>query len=165
MDGVREIKSFREIPYRRPKKKVMPGKIPLEEDVLKILKEIVVGSRKIPLKDTQEYIEWVNPAYGREVSCMLHEGKYSVQDDIDLHGYSVEEARIQVRDFLRNAQLQGKRCVKIIHGRGLRSVKGPALKRALHEWLKGDIRKMVIAYTTARACDGGLGATYILLRG
>jgi hypothetical protein len=53
MDGVREIKSFREIPYRRPKKKVMPGKIPLEEDVLKILKEIVVGSRKIPLKDTQ----------------------------------------------------------------------------------------------------------------
>jgi DNA-nicking Smr family endonuclease len=54
--------------------------------------------------------------------------------------------------------------VKVIHGRGLRSVKGARLKEAVIKRLAGHFRKDIIAYVTARQCDGGLGALYVLLR-
>ena len=54
--------------------------------------------------------------------------------------------------------------MKIIHGRGLRSVKGPRIKDAVVRRLLGQYRKDVIAFTSARQCDGGLGALYVLLR-
>jgi DNA-nicking Smr family endonuclease len=69
-----------------------------------------------------------------------------------------------VEEFLRNALKTSRRCVKIIHGRGLRSPKGPVLKEALIKWLSLRHRKNVIAFVTARQCDGGLGALYVLLR-
>jgi len=54
--------------------------------------------------------------------------------------------------------------LKIIHGRGLRSAKGPVLKNALMKWLSEHYRKHMIAFATARQCDGGLGAVYVLLK-
>jgi DNA-nicking Smr family endonuclease len=54
--------------------------------------------------------------------------------------------------------------VKIIHGRGLRSPRGPVLKEKLIKRLSGKYRKHVVAFVTARQCDGGLGALYILLK-
>jgi DNA-nicking Smr family endonuclease len=60
---------------------------------------------------------------------------------------------------------QGLRTVLIIHGRGLSSPGEPVLKPLLEERLNRDgWRKWVLAYTSARACDGGAGATYVLLR-
>jgi DNA-nicking Smr family endonuclease len=55
-------------------------------------------------------------------------------------------------------------CIKIIHGRGLRSVKGARLKHVVVQRLSGHFRRDIIAYVTARQCDGGLGALYVLLR-
>jgi DNA-nicking Smr family endonuclease len=69
-----------------------------------------------------------------------------------------------VEQFLKESMIKGHRCIKIIHGRGLRSPKGPVLKEALIKWLSGRYRKHIIAFVTARQCDGGLGALYILLR-
>jgi len=66
--------------------------------------------------------------------------------------------------FFREAFTQGWRCVKIIHGRGLRSVKGPVLKDAVIRRLLGRWRKQVIGFVSARQCDGGLGALYVMLR-
>jgi DNA-nicking Smr family endonuclease len=43
-------------------------------------------------------------------------------------------------------------------------MKGPILKEAVISWLTGRYRRNVIAFVTARQCDGGLGALYILLR-
>jgi DNA-nicking Smr family endonuclease len=65
---------------------------------------------------------------------------------------------------LKDSFRKGLRCVKIIHGRGLRSPLGPVLKTAVIKWLSGRYRKSIIAYVTARQCDGGLGALYVLLR-
>ena len=60
----------------------------------------------------------------------------------------------------------GKRCVLIVHGRGLNSPDQiPVLKESLRVWL-GQKRtgKTVLAFATARPQDGGAGAVYVLLR-
>ncbi len=76
----------------------------------------------------------------------------------------VEEAKDIFEEFMKEAILNGDRCVLIIHGRGLSSKHEPVLKNKVREWLeKGPYRKYVLAYCSARPCDGGLGATYVLL--
>ncbi|GAB4388356.1 MAG: hypothetical protein Kow0025_07150 [Thermodesulfovibrionales bacterium] len=162
MAGVREIKEFREIPPKAPSG-TKPRPCPAD-DTLRDLREIVEGKRRIRLSDTAEYVEWVTPGARRDTARRLHGGHFAVQDSIDLHGMSASEAEAAFGEFMRRAALNGLACVKVIHGRGLRSPNGPVLKEALKKWLHGPYRKRVAAYATARHCDGGLGATYILLR-
>ena len=162
MAKVREIKEFREIPYRSPRVSIKRAAC-IEESAFKRLEEIAKGRQPLDLSKTQEYVEWVNPGYRKELAELLHNGSFSVQDCLDLHGYCREEALEALRDFLKQAKHKGLGCVKIIHGRGLRSVRGPVLKEAVCQWLERDFRKYVVAYTTARRQDGGLGAVYVLL--
>ncbi len=162
MADVREIKEFREIPFR-----ATPGIRPRPfrgDDALEVLNEIVAGKRKIRIADTGEYIEWTLPEMRRGIAGRLHRGDFSVQDFIDLHGMTVDEAEKALGHFFREAVRKRLSCVKVIHGRGLRSPGGPVLKEALRNWLHGAFRKWTAAYATARDCDGGLGATYIILK-
>ena len=162
MADVREKQEFREIPYKRPMKiNITPFK---PEDNIRVLKEIIGGRYKIRLSDTGEYIDWVRSGARKDLALRLHRGEFSVQDYIDLHGLSLVEAEDALRKFLRNAITSQYSCIKIIHGRGLKSRKGPVLKEAIKKWLHGPFKKWVLAYATAKYCDGGLGATYILLK-
>jgi DNA-nicking Smr family endonuclease len=166
MKDVREIKEFRDLPVgAKPVKPLRQAKDP-DKEALRALEGITRGRVPIHLSHTQEYIEWTNPdaGPGSILAKELHEGKFAVQDMLDLHGYTVEEADVLVYEFLRCAFMRSFRCVRIIHGRGLKSRNGPALKTSLAGWLSGKYRKYVIAYVSARQCDGGLGATYILLK-
>lgn len=162
MADVREIKEFREIPYKRQPPKE-PCKRPRDDDI-EILRQIVRGERKIRLSDTGEYIQWNSPDMPGDTAPRLHRGEFSVQDFIDLHGMTVDQAEAALTAFLKDARARRLYCVKIIHGRGLRSPKGPVLKEALVNWLQGVFRRYVHAYATARDCDGGLGATYVILK-
>jgi DNA-nicking Smr family endonuclease len=166
MDDVQEIETFREISLvARPKKVVNEcERRDPDRETLIILSEIAGGQRPINLPDTQEYVEWMNPEFRGEIIQNLHAGRFSVQGFLDLHGCTVNEADMEVEAFLKDSFQKGLRCVKIIHGRGLRSPLGPALKAAVIKWLSGRYRKSIIAYVTARQCDGGLGALYVLLR-
>ncbi len=166
MDEVLEIEAFRSLACaHHPKKGALrAGTVDPEREALVILGEIVAGQRPMHLPDTQEYVEWLNPAYHDVIILNLHEGRFSVQASLDLHGCTVPEAEAEFDDFVQDAFKKGLRCVKVIHGRGLRSVKGPRLKEAVIKRLAGHFRKDIIAYVTARQCDGGLGALYVLLR-
>lgn len=92
----------------------------------------------------------------------LRRGDYRVQGEIDLHGLTVAEAKQALREFLGQALLRQWRCVRIVHGKGLRSGhRGPVLKGMVGTML----RKLgpVLAYVSARQVDGGTGAVYVLL--
>jgi DNA-nicking Smr family endonuclease len=92
----------------------------------------------------------------------LRRGEFAVRDEIDLHGMTQEEARRALGAFLADAELQGRRCVRIIHGKGRGSGhRGPVLKSAVNRWLRrhGGVR----AFCSARRNDGGTGALYVLL--
>jgi DNA-nicking Smr family endonuclease len=92
----------------------------------------------------------------------LRRGQYRVQAEIDLHGLTVAEAKQALRDFLATALDRQYRCVRIIHGKGLRSGhRGPVLKGVVSSVLRRV--KPVVAYVSARQVDGGTGAVYVLL--
>jgi DNA-nicking Smr family endonuclease len=165
MKDVKEKKEFRDIPVRNRAVKTVCKRTNPDKEVLKTLEGITKGKVPIRLSHTQEYVEWFNPDSGRKpiITKLLHEGKFAVQDMLDLHGYTVDEAEVLVFQFLNSSLIRSLRCVRIIHGRGLKSQRGPALKTALTGWLTGKFRKNIIAFVSARQCDGGLGAVYILL--
>lgn len=168
MADVKEIKEFREIPLPDPpqfKYSKEHSKISTETDnSVEILQKIVNGEGKIRLSDTGEYIEWVRPRIRQDIVKRLHRGDFSVQDYIDLHGMTLSKAEEAFRLFFQDALKRRLFCIKVIHGRGLRSPKGPVLKEALKAWLQGKFRKWILAYSSAKDCDGGLGATYIILK-
>lgn len=162
MAEVREIREFREIPLRKaPERK---PRFLRRDDSCALLSEIVSGKGKIRLSDTGEYMEWTRPELRKDITKKLHRGDFSIQDSIDLHGMTVDEAEHELCLFFREAVRKRLFCVKVIHGRGLRSPGGPVLKEALKHWLHGSFRKWIAAYATAKDCDGGLGATYIILK-
>ena len=166
MTDVREIVAFWVLPCAKTSKRTAPSreKGDPDKDALAILGQIAEGSHPINLSDTQEYIEWTNPAVNGTVIGKLHSGHFSVQGYLDLHGFAGDEVNEELDRFLSEAFRKDWRCVKIIHGRGLRSVKGPVLKDAVARRLIGRYRKQIIAFVSARQCDGGLGAVYVLLR-
>jgi DNA-nicking Smr family endonuclease len=162
MADVREIREFRRIPAGKPPKiKHLPVR---RDNSLETLQSIVKGETRIRLSDTGEYIEWIRPNMRKDIVQRLHQGDFSVQDSIDLHGMTLREAEEAIGSFFRNAIKSRLFCIKVIHGRGLRSPGGPVLKEALIKWLHGNFRKWVLAYSSAKDCDGGLGATYIILK-
>jgi DNA-nicking Smr family endonuclease len=56
--------------------------------------------------------------------------------------------------------------VLIVHGRGHNSKDQiPVLKSRLANWLaRGQWARLILGFTSARPCDGGAGALYVLLR-
>ena len=93
----------------------------------------------------------------------LRRGLYPVEDELDLHGLNQAAARDSLSDFLEINRDAGRRCVRIVHGKGYRSgARGPILKIAVNAWLRR--HSDVMAFTSARAIDGGTGAVYVLLR-
>jgi DNA-nicking Smr family endonuclease len=99
-----------------------------------------------------------------QVMRRLRRGLYPVEDELDLHGLTQTAARDSLADFIARSRDSGRRCVRIIHGKGYRSgARGPVLKTAVDLWLRRHTD--VLAFTSARAIDGGTGAVYVLLRG
>jgi DNA-nicking Smr family endonuclease len=98
-----------------------------------------------------------------QVVRRLRRGLIPIEDELDLHGLSQAAARDHLAEFLANSRYAGRRCVRIIHGKGYRSgARGPVLKMAVDLWLRRHLD--VMAFTSARAIDGGTGAVYVLLR-
>jgi DNA-nicking Smr family endonuclease len=166
MGGVLVIEEFRSLACAsRPRNRsAAPVHRDPEQEALAELSSITDGLLPIHLPNTQEYVEWIHPEFRDDIIQSLHEGRFSVQAYLDLHGCSVPEAEKEFDDFIIDSLKKGLSCIKIIHGRGLRSAKGARLKTAVVKRLSGHFRRDIIAYVTARQCDGGLGALYVLLR-
>ena len=136
-----------------------------DADVLSKLTDLVKYGKGFNVFDTPEYIEGTGYNVHPEVARRLHRGDYSIQAYVDLHGLTAEYAQEVFEAFMKEAVNTGKRGVLIVHGRGLSSPSEPVLKNKVVEWMtRGPWRKWVIAYCSARRCDGGAGATYVLLR-
>ena len=93
----------------------------------------------------------------------LRRGHWIVQGEIDLHGLTREEARVHLAAFLSECARRGVRCVRVIHGKGLRSRnREPVLKARVAHWLAQ--RDEVLAFCEATPRDGGAGALFVLLK-
>lgn len=136
-----------------------------EQDALRALEAFFRGGHD-DLEHMGEYIEGSVHPEGRIYLDDLRSGRFSVQAHLDLHGLNQQEARFVLEEFLLESVRRGYTCVRVIHGRGRHSDKdGPILKENIQRWLcTRRMSRRVLAYTSARRCDGGGGAVYVLLR-
>ena len=106
---------------------------------------------------------FVRPGTDRRELRKLRRGAYSVADRLDLHGFTAAAAASEVARFLGQGGQDSRRCVAIVHGRGLHSKDNVSV-------LKARVRELltrhpgVLAFTDAPPSDGGSGAVYVLLR-
>jgi DNA-nicking Smr family endonuclease len=131
-------------------------------DRLAALDESLHGSLDDPLVATGEELSFRRAGVPEAVLRKLRRGDYRVEGEIDLHGLTVAQAKQALREFLAAALVRHAGCVRIIHGKGLRSgQRGPVLKSLV----SGVLRRTsaVVAYVSARPVDGGTGALYVLL--
>ena len=110
-----------------------------------------------------EALAYLQEGVQRRVLRRLGRGQYALASELDLHGMTVALAKQELDAFLAGCQDRGRRCVRIIHGKGRGSGnRGPVLKAKVALWLRR--RDDVLAFCSARPVDGGTGALYVLLR-
>jgi DNA-nicking Smr family endonuclease len=110
-----------------------------------------------------EELSYLKDGTSPRVLRRLKRGQYSITDEIDLHQMTTVVARTAVKEFLDSARRHGKLCVKIIHGKGLRSrAEGPVIKRLVDGMLRR--RGDVLAFASAKPAEGGTGAVVVLLK-
>jgi DNA-nicking Smr family endonuclease len=165
MEGVRPLPRRARVDGPMPASKPRP-RVSEEAEALAELSDLVHGNAHFDVADTREYVEGAIVGLDPRVLRRLRRGDFAWQAHVDLHGMTAERARTAVLAFLQASVRAGFRCVLIVHGRGLNSKDHvPVLKERMKSWLaRGAAARIVLAFTTARPCDGGAGALYVLLR-
>ena len=106
--------------------------------------------------------EFLRPGISRMVLRKLRRGQASLQDSLDLHGLSSDEARKLLLQFLHDATQRGLRQVCVIHGKGWQPDGGEGiLKIRTRHWLTQCAA--VLAFCEAPPNAGGGGAVLVLL--
>ncbi|MET0405891.1 MAG: Smr/MutS family protein [Cystobacter sp.] len=163
MDGVQQMTHRGEAPVSHPR---LPEMIDENAEALAELAEMVAGQGDFSISGSDEFIEGAAPGVDARLLRSLRRGDFILQGQLDLHGMTQARAQEAVDRFLAESHRAKKRCVLIVHGRGLNS---PAQIPVLKEWLRGwlgqkRIGKTVLAFSSARPQDGGTGAVYVLIR-
>ena len=160
MNEVRPLPQDKVGPYR---KKPPARPIKRQEEDNQVLKDMMSDPITLDDLETGEELLFSRPGIQTNVVRKLRRGQYSIEAELDLHRMTSNMARQAIAEFLPEMLKRGKRCVRIIHGKGHGSFnKVPVLKNKVNHWLKQ--RDEVLAFCSARPVDGGTGAIYILLR-
>ncbi len=110
-----------------------------------------------------DVLSYCVPGLQKSILRKLRRGAYRREVELDLHGLTVELARDALNQLLDEAKREGWQCLKVVHGKGLRSSnRGPVLKSRVNTWLRRC--GQVLAFCSAPPADGGTGVVYILLR-
>jgi DNA-nicking Smr family endonuclease len=166
-DAVRGVKPLPQTPRARDSAKPRRARRAAQSaESRDLAQELPLLAERVPEEDLvsgTEVLSFRRPGVRTQTLRHLRRGLYPIEDAIDLHGLSQSDARESLAEFLEQSRAAGHRCVRVVHGKGYRSgARGPILKIAVNSWLKRHAE--VMAFTSARALDGGTGALYVLLR-
>ena len=156
-----KIKSLKaEVQSKKPKPKPIAHK--LIEDEQKVLRDSL-SDEFFDNIESGEALSYLKKNHSPDILRKLKKGYWVIQKSIDLHGLISEEAKIYIVNFIAECKKRKIRCIKIIHGKGLRSAnKEPVLRNKVKNWLAQ--KDEVIAYVEAPRHDGGSGAVIVLLK-
>ncbi|MDR2444134.1 MAG: Smr/MutS family protein [Deltaproteobacteria bacterium] len=169
MDGVQPLNQGKGRNLTQPKPAShwkTPGPEAEDQEVLDFLTDLVTGRAEFDLTYSDEHVEGQVKGLPASTMARLRQGQIPTQDHLDLHGMTLKEAEEAIRRFISRSLDLGRYCLLLIHGRGLRSPDGVSvIKRNLENLLlHRQVKQHILAFTTAKPIDGGLGASYILLR-
>lgn len=150
------------VSHARPPPRPQPRQRELDEAA--VLGESLHGTLDIDdLLELRDIDAFLRPGLPRPVLRDLRRGRWVIQNHLDLHGLNRREAHRVVSEFLAASLAAGKRCLRIVHGRGHGSPgREGVLRLLLKSWLSR--HQDVLAFCHAPPRDGGDGALWILLR-
>jgi DNA-nicking Smr family endonuclease len=160
-DAVRDATPL-ESSARVGSKTTSPPPVPVQSllDGHDALLESLSGALSIENGEEPSYLR---TGLARDVLRKLRRGHWVVQDVVDLHGLNRQEAKSLLAEFLSGCLKRGLRCVRVVHGKGLRSPgREPVLKGKAQQWLVQ--RDEVLAFCQAPQNQGGSGALLVLLK-
>jgi DNA-nicking Smr family endonuclease len=138
-----------------PKPRRFQNSTPLQTSVADNLSDHGAGDTAIT--------EYLSNGLNRMTLRKLRHGEWRIQDQLDMHGLTNDEARRLLVQFLHDATQRGLRCVNIIHGKGWRDEgKDGILKVNARHWLAQHVQ--VLAFCEAPPAAGGSGAVWVLLK-
>lgn len=106
---------------------------------------------------------FVRSGVSRKTLKQLRRGHWKINAQLDLHGYTRDEAFQELEAFLSTCSKRGFRCVQVVHGKGLNSKNSePVLKTMVWNRLKQ--HNYVLAFCQAGPSDGGSGAVLVLFK-
>lgn len=148
----------------RAERRSRPRPVPRfsQSDEARVLAESLGNDPAAMELETGEELFYLREGANPRLLRKLRGGQFRIQAEADLHGLNERQAGEVIRAFLAEAARAGWPCVRIIHGKGLRSgPAGPVLKQRTASVLRR--RADVVAFASARATDGGTGAVVVLL--
>ena len=132
-------------------------------DEARVPGELISSAIDPALIEVGEELSYLKDGHSPALLRKLKRGHFSIADEIDLHQMTANVARAAIGTFLAESKRAGRLCIRIIHGKGLRSRnEGPVLKRLVDSLLRR--RGDVLAYASAKPNEGGTGATIVLLK-
>ena len=158
--GVRPLKRTATPAPRKPRPPPEPAQS--TQDEARVRNELLVHAFDPASIEVGDEIHYLKQGQPDRLLKRLRRGQFSVRAELDLHEMTTPVAREAIRSFLDECLARGEYCVRIVHGKGLRSrADGPVLKRMTATLLAR--RKDVLAYASARPAQGGTGAVVVLL--
>ena len=133
-------------------------------------------NKKISDKDKQDWQSFIDS------NDKLFDKDYKLTKDkqfksrqLDLHGYSLDDANQKIKYFIISSYEEGVRKLRIVTGKGLHSdnEKNPyvskdlsILKYSIPEYINNNpsLMKLINSFGEAKIEDGGSGAFYIFLK-
>jgi DNA-nicking Smr family endonuclease len=112
--------------------------------------------------DAAEPLSYRRDEVPEKVLRTLKQGGYSIGGELDLHQLRAPAAERGLRAFLAESRAGGHACVRIIHGKGLRTPEGGSVLKALVDRMLRQ-RADVLAFASAPPAMGGTGAVLVLL--
>lgn len=161
MSGVTPLRPQNRLEQRPPAPQPAPTQT--QRDEAEVLTELLDPVEDYSILETGEELLYLRPGYPPRLLRRLRRGFFSTADSIDLHNMTEKTARDVLLRFLAEANRYGMGCVRIVHGKGLRSKGPPVLKLMTAKALRR--HPAVIAFASCRPVAGGTGAVDVLLRG
>jgi len=122
-----------------------------------------LSTENIQTLDSHAVLSYKRDGVQHGVFKKLRLGQYQVDARLDLHRKTVDEARKETYQFIKDCSKYGVRSLMLVHGKGERNPNDIAmLKSCINQWLPEFDE--VLAFHSAQKRHGGTGAVYVLLK-
>jgi len=111
-----------------------------------------IGVPPVPLEKDEEETQTIR----------VHPRRLPVDDTLDVHGLTTEEATLLLDAFIDKGLKEGHTKLLVVHGKGNHSEDEPVLSKAVRDVLETDSR--VGTFGHPERSLGGRGATWFIVR-